>query len=154
MDDILKHYESFSIWLTSLKEIKDESWKKPISEGKWPVGAVIAHLLFWDRYSLNERFPLFKDGAKLDRFPNFQQVNDEAAEYSKTVSKEQLLDELISVRQQFISMINQMNDDDLEISFQIGDHKLTIKDYFIDFVEHDLHHKEQVNHVIGQISLN
>ncbi|MEH7344025.1 DinB family protein [Bacillus sp. JJ1532] len=154
MNDIQNHYEAFSEWLRTLKELKDDLWLVPISEGKWPVRAVIAHLLYWDRYSINERFPFFKEGAKLDKFPDFQKVNDQAAEYSKNVSKEKLLDELLSIRQQFVSMINQMNEDELEVAFHIGDHKLTIKDYFKDFIEHDLHHKEQVNRVIGQISSN
>lgn len=142
--EISHHYTTFSEWIQSLKEIDQNDWEQPISEGKWTVGAVIAHLLFWDKYSINERFPFFKDGAKLESFPDFQSVNNDAEEYSKKVSKEQVITELLSVRTQFISMIEKMKEDDLTISFYIGDHQLTINDYFKDFMEHDQHHKDQV----------
>lgn len=146
--EIRNHYITFSEWLKSLKKIDNDQWIKPLSEGKWTVGAVISHLLYWDKYSLNERFPLFKEGAILERFPDFQKVNDQAEEYSKMVPKDQLLDELLQIRDEYISMIDKMKEEDLEISFQIGDHRLTIEDYFKDFVGHDIHHKDQVIHAL------
>ncbi|MBY0120894.1 DinB family protein [Bacillus sp. S/N-304-OC-R1] len=149
--EIKNHHTSFSEWIKSLKDIDQEDWQQPISEGKWSVGAVIAHLLFWDKYSLNERFPFFKEGAKLNSFPDFQRVNDDAEEYSKKVSKEQVIDELLSIRTQLLSILEQMKEEELNTSFYIGDHQLTIKDYFKDFIEHDLHHKEQVVQAIGAV---
>ena len=58
--DIITHYESFSVWLESIKELDQVTWIKPVKAGKWPVAAVVAHLLFWDRYSLEKRFPFLK----------------------------------------------------------------------------------------------
>lgn len=149
--EISNHYTTFSVWILSLKEIVQSDWQQPISEGKWTVGAVIAHLLFWDKYSINERFPFFKEGAKLESFSDFQKVNDDAEEYSKKVSKEQVIAELLSIRTQFLSMIEKMKEDELNISFYIGDHQLTIKDYFKDFMEHDQHHKNQIVQALSAV---
>lgn len=147
--DIIKHYESFSLWLESLKKLEQYSWQQPVSEGKWPVAAVVTHLLFWDRYSLKERFPLFKEGAELESFPDFQSVNDAAKEYAEKHDQIEIIDELLAVREQFLKMLGNMTEENLDILFMIGKHSLTIRDYFIDFIEHDLHHKKQIMEATG-----
>lgn len=153
LSEIINHYEMFSKWLESLKKINDEQWKGAIAEGKWSVAAVVGHILLWDQYSLKERFPYFKEGAKLSSFPDFQKINDQAVEYAnKQVSKDELIDELLAVRKQFLSLLDQMSEDILNTAFSIGDHELTMKAYFLDFVDHDLHHQEQVMKAIHENS--
>ncbi|MFD2443328.1 DinB family protein [Bacillus sp. CGMCC 1.16607] len=143
--EIKKHYESFQEWLQSLNKLDDTKWFEPIAEGKWSTAAIVAHLLFWDKYSLNERFPYFAQGAQLDRYPNFQQVNDSAREYAHSgITKEQLIKEIIEVRQQYYQLIDQYDEESLSIAFSIGDHTLTIGEYFIDFIGHDQHHHKQI----------
>lgn len=138
------HYTAFDGWLQSLKEISDSEWHMPVGEGKWSVAAVVSHLLFWDMYSLEERFPYFEEGAVLPSFPNFQSVNDQAEEYSKKATKVQIIDEFLAVRQKFQNMLEQMDNDKLAISFKISDHDMTVGGYITGFVSHDLHHKKQV----------
>lgn len=145
LSEIISHYDMFSNWLESLKkEINDEKWNKAIAEGKWSVAAVIGHILLWDQYSLKERFPYFKEGAKLSSFPDFQKKNDQAAEYAERVSKEELINELLAVRKQFLSMLGLMSEEQLNTAFSIGEHELTVKAYFHDFIDHDLHHQHQI----------
>ncbi|MBT2687817.1 DinB family protein [Bacillus sp. ISL-47] len=148
-EEIVKHYESFSLWLESLKKVEQKRWQQPVSEGKWPVAAVVAHLLFWDRYSLKERFPLFKEGAELESFPDFQSVNDAAKKYAAKHDQIEIISELLTVREQFLKMLHNFTEENMDTSFMIGKHSLTIRDYFVDFVEHDLHHKKQIMEATG-----
>lgn len=64
--------------------------------------------------------------------------------YSEKVSKEALLDELLTVRKQFMSMLEQMSEEQLNTNFSIGKHELTVKGYFLNFIHHDLHHQRQI----------
>ncbi|RBP95030.1 putative damage-inducible protein DinB [Cytobacillus firmus] len=142
--DIISHYESFSVWLESIKDLDRENWLKPVSAGKWPVAAVVAHLLFWDRYSIEQRFPFFKEGAVLENFPDFQSVNNAALEYAKKHAQLEIIEELLSVRRQFLQMLEGMSEEKLDTAFKIGSTSLTVRDYFADFIGHDIHHKKQI----------
>lgn len=144
--DIVTHYESFSVWLESIKDLGRENWLKPVSDGKWPVAAVVAHLLFWDRYSLEQRFPFIKKGAVLENYPDFQSVNDAAGEYAKKHAQLEIIEELLSVRSQFLQMLQGMSEEKLDTAFKIGGTSLTVRDYIADFIEHDIHHKKQIMH--------
>ncbi|WP_026583090.1 DinB family protein [Bacillus sp. J33] len=147
--EMMTHYESFALWLESLKMLDQKTWEKPVSEGKWPVAAVVAHLLFWDRYSIQERFPYFKEGAELDSFPDFQSVNDAAREYAEKQEQCAVIDELLAIRKQYLKMLSSMTEQNLDTAFKIGSHSLTVRDYFADFIEHDLHHKKQIMQAAG-----
>jgi len=148
--EIIKHYETFNQWLVDLKKLKDEDWYRPIAKGKWSVGAIIAHLLLWDEYSLRERFPFMTEGNKLEPFPNFQIINDQADDYAKKHSKDELIDQLVALRKKhFIEKLKLVDDTYLQISFSIGDHKLKILDYLNDFIYHDLHHKKQIDSFVN-----
>ncbi|MHC0038624.1 DinB family protein [Pseudoneobacillus sp. C159] len=147
--EIRQHHNSFNEWLESLLSVDDQIWYAPLSAGKWSTAAVISHILYWDRYSLGQHFPYFRQGATLDGFPDFQQVNNEAAAYAHNgVTKEQLLEEILAVREKYSKVIDRLREEDLEISFSIGGHTLTICDYFKDFIGHDLHHQKQIVEVL------
>jgi uncharacterized damage-inducible protein DinB len=151
LEEIKEHYAKFDGWIESLRNLNESEWHSPLAEGKWTVAAVVSHLLFWDKYSLEERFPRFKEGAILPSYPDFQLVNDRASEYAaKTASKDRILDELLDVRKEFHSNLGQMDHDRLAVSFKISDHQLTIGTYFADFIWHDLHHQKQIDAVIGK----
>jgi hypothetical protein len=148
-DEIREHYVNFQEWLLSLHELDDKVWFAPIAEGKWSTAAIISHLLFWDRYSFNERFPAFQQDALLEGFPDFQEVNNAAKEYAHSgVSKEQLIAEILKDREQYFHIIEKLNEKGLDISFSIGTHRLTVVEYFNDFIGHDLHHQKQIMEVI------
>ncbi|MBS8263257.1 DinB family protein [Mesobacillus boroniphilus] len=146
-----QHYTEFDVWVKSLRDITDTEWQMPLGEGKWSVAAVVAHLLFWDKYSLEERFPYFKEGAVLPSYPDFQGVNDRAREYAeKTATKDQVLDELLVIRKEYRKMLDQMDSDKLAVSFNISDNHMTVGAYLIDFIQHDLHHQKQVGTALGR----
>ncbi|WP_226087273.1 DinB family protein [Mesobacillus sp. S13] len=151
LEQMKAHYKEFDGWIHSLKGLSDAEWNMPLGEGKWSVAAVVAHLLLWDQYSLEERFPYFKEGADLPSYPDFQGVNDRAREYAENkATKEQVLDELLAIRKAYREMLEQTDSEKLAVSFRISNHQLTIGTYFEDFIQHDLHHQKQVNQVLGK----
>jgi uncharacterized damage-inducible protein DinB len=151
LEEMKAHYTEFDGWIDSLKGLTDSEWNMPLGEGKWSVAAVVSHLLFWDQYSLKERFPYFKEGAELDSYPDFQIVNEQAREYAENIAtKEEILDGLIAVRAEFHKMLDKMDDEKLAAAFKISDHHMTVGTYIIDFIEHDLHHQKQINAVLGR----
>lgn len=155
LEQIKKHYTEFDIWIQSLRNLDASEWLMPLGEGKWTVAAVVSHLLFWDKFSLEERFPYFKEDAVLPSFPDFQEINDKAREYAENnATKDQILDELLEVRQEFHGMLEHMNQDVLAVSFKISDHQMTTGAYFADFIWHDLHHQKQVDAVLGRAVAN
>jgi len=150
VEQMKQHYRDFDQWADSLRELQDGEWHKPLSEGKWSVAAVVAHLLLWDKYSLAERFPFFKEGAELPSYPDFQSVNDRAREYAEMTSKEQILDELLDTRRGYHELLELTNSEKLAVSFKISTHTLTVEEYVTDFIQHDLHHQKQVDEALGR----
>lgn len=145
LNEIREHYINFQEWLQSLKALDDREWFAPIAEGKWSIAAIVSHLLSWDRYSFQHLFPNFKEGAALDGFPDFQEVNQAADKYAHSgMTKEQLLDEILGERQHYFTNINEYSEEDLTISFTIGNHNFSIDEYFKDFIGHDIHHQKQI----------
>lgn len=149
-EEIIQSYQDINQWFQSLHEVEDQKWLAPIEKGKWSMAAVISHLLFWDRFSLEERFPIMNEGARLSPFPEFQSVNDKAREYAESgITKKELLLELIYARMQLISVLDSYSEEELDTKFFIGDHELTIRDYFVDFIQHDYHHKNQIKVILS-----
>lgn len=147
--DFQKHHEMYSNWLLGLKNLDDSTWFMPISEGKWSVAAIVSHLLFWDRHCISEKIPNFKEGSVITGYPDFQEYNQTAQEYAHSgVSKESLMNEIIAEREQYQTYLNGLKEEDLDISFEIGGHPITIGEFLKDFMSHDLHHQEQINKLL------
>ncbi|SFC03195.1 DinB superfamily protein [Bacillus sp. OV322] len=142
---IADHYTKYSEWLQSLKEMDETEWITPVSEGKWPPAAIISHIYFWDTFSLHERFPFIEKNAKLSPYPDFQEFNKEAEKFAASgISKEELLNKLLEIREEMKEFVNRQSDDMLDAPFYIGEHSLTLREYLADFASHDLHHQEQI----------
>jgi uncharacterized damage-inducible protein DinB len=143
--EIIQSYQDLNQWFQTLNEVEDQKWHAPLAKGKWSMAAIMSHLLFWDRFSLKKRFPMMKKGARLSPFPEFQTVNDKAREYAESgITKKELLLELIHARMELLSVLDSYSEEDLDTKFYIGVHELTIRDYFVDFIQHDYHHQNQI----------
>lgn len=144
----IQHSVDYRFWLEKLKQMEDERFFTPIKEGKWSIAAIISHLEAWDLFTLNERLPFMKEGAKLERFPDFQSFNRKAEEKAHNgQSKEQIINGAIQARTNLTELIRGLNDEEFHSSFTIGNHKLTIQEYLTDFTEHDDHHRNQIDHL-------
>ena len=42
---IIHDFNEYSIWLNTLKGMKEELWVASISEGKWTIGEIVSHIM-------------------------------------------------------------------------------------------------------------
>jgi uncharacterized damage-inducible protein DinB len=134
-------------WTQALGKIQAdhaEEYFLPIAEGKWSKAAVIAHILFWDRFFLEERLPFMIKGEALSRVSgeDVEAMNRKAWEYSHSgVSLEELISEAIEQRDR---LLHYLEDKDLSKTFTIGGKTLSLEEYLWGEAEHDEHHIRQL----------
>lgn len=110
--DIVDHYNNINNWFQSLKIEDEQIWNTPIEKDKWSVGAVIAHILLWDKYSIKERFPNFQSENKLPPFPDFQKINNHARQLIEDgAEKDVVIDELLTVRRELMDILERLNEE-------------------------------------------
>lgn len=61
---------------------------------------------------------------------------------------EETLNDFISTRRQLLQTIQQWTNEQWQHSFKIGQSEMTIIDYFVGLINHDLHHFSQIQNVI------
>ncbi|MBE4907805.1 DinB family protein [Bacillus luteolus] len=153
---VITSYGEFSKWLISLKELSNEEWIKPIAEGKWSVREMISHFMNWDNYIIATVVPLVKDGEPFG-FPEFESFNKLASSYATSgISKDDLLDEVILTRNHLVQVLKDMPEEVITKSLPVGGHTHcphTGEPYSLiyiiqEFIEHDLHHKRQLQGVL------
>jgi uncharacterized damage-inducible protein DinB len=145
IEEMKNHYKNFDSWVVSLKQLLHEEWLQPIDEGKWSSAEIISHIIAWDRFTLDQRLGKLMGNDVLDPFPDFQSVNDRAAEYAKSgVTKNEMIDEYIEVRSALVEGFLKFEGAVHRFHFKIGKHPFTIASYMEDFIGHDLHHKAQI----------
>ncbi|MCA1061723.1 DinB family protein [Rossellomorea aquimaris] len=149
-EQIIDHHESFKVWLNELKQISEEEWIQPMEEGKWSIAANVSHIIKWDQYSLREILPHAKEGVELIPFPDFQEFNGAAEEYAHRVANQEgLIEEGVQTRDELITYVKGLSDDDFRQAFKVGDQSFTLEEFFEDFIGHDKHHQEQIEEVVS-----
>jgi len=144
---ILGTHRNYQTWLDSLVELTPEQAKSPYASGKWSPNEIIMHLAEWDRFTSENRLPVMKEGAKLERFPAFEEFNARAAARAAEQTFEETIAYAKSERQRITQKLEELDEREWNNEFQIGDHTLSIISYFTDFWEHDEHHKRQIERV-------
>ncbi|MGM7700350.1 DinB family protein [Pseudalkalibacillus sp. Hm43] len=149
--EIALRFVRFSQWVQSLESLSEEEWLKPLKPGKWSVAEIIAHLTYWDRYFLKERYPRMKAGARLPRSIDVDVMNQRASLYAKSgVAKEELIKEFLETRDLIVKAINARSEEEMDMVFYNRGHKETLRDYLINLCEHDRHHKQQIDDFLNQ----
>ncbi|KQL32355.1 DinB family protein [Psychrobacillus sp. FJAT-21963] len=141
---ILKAHVAYVNWLDELTNLNEIKGNTPYKEGKWSPNEIVMHLAEWDRFTLEERMPYMKEGAKLETFPNFEDFNAKAAARAHEQTFTETLAYAKTQRQAIMEQLEQIAEIEWDKIFYIGNHELTIRSYFTDFMEHDLHHKNQI----------
>ncbi|NDI34217.1 DinB family protein [Chengkuizengella sediminis] len=142
LDDLLK----LNVWAIKLKKLEKERIYQPITKNKWSIAETISHLMFWDRFILEERMPLMVPKARLLSNVDVTEMNSKASEYALSeVSFEELIDSLIDYRKKIVSMLQHKTEGELSSSFKINDNELNLITYFKGTVKHDSHHIRQID---------
>ncbi|WP_017382039.1 DinB family protein [Paenisporosarcina sp. TG-14] len=144
---IIEIHKKYQVWLNSLKELSNDEAMSPYAPGKWSPNVIIMHLAQWDRFTFEDRLPLMKEGAKLEKFPAFEEFNAKAAALASQQTFEETIAYAKEQRQRITKKLEEINDSEWHKEFNIGNHSLSIMSYFTDFSEHDEHHKRQIERV-------
>ncbi|WP_064090886.1 DinB family protein [Rossellomorea aquimaris] len=143
--EIVTHHEEFVNWLEQLNEVKEEKWFSPIQDEKWSLAAIVSHIMKWDQYSLKEIYSRLHNEAAFTPFPEFQPFNQAAENYAhEVVTQQELIDESVKTRKSVIAYIESLEDNEIEHSFTVGEHRFTLREYLEDFLGHDKHHRNQI----------
>lgn len=138
----LNQFASFLIWVEKLKEMAQDLWLKPISEGKWSLREILTHIMYWDKNSLEMMVPHMSEGANLT-FVDIEQLNQEAAAFARSYdSLHALIDDLIQTRKQLLRLLEEKYDE--ATTFIIDNEEYTYKKFVQIFIHHDEHHKKQI----------
>ena len=142
MNDLSKYVD----WVDSLQTLSVDQANTPYQEGKWSPKEILMHMAEWDRFTLEQRLPNMRESEKLEDVP-WEPFNERAAKLANQHTFEEVLALAKQHRQQLLERLEMIDEAEWTKTFNIGEHVLTIKEYFSDFVWHDTHHKEQIESI-------
>lgn len=156
MSEVLKQYKSFTNWLQQLKQMPDEYWLVPIKDGKWSVGEIVAHIKAWDVFVWDERVAYFVSGSEIPaKKVDVEEINSNAANEAKSgISKNQLLDEVIECRQVVAKKLGEVPSSVWQERIEMGSKMITLCEYISGLVEHDEHHRNQIEEFLAANRIN
>ena len=81
--------KSWIDYLNSINNTEDESFFQPYKEGKWSKAAIIAHMMYWDRFFYEDRLPYMLKGETLVEITadQVEEMNKKAEEYAREALK-------------------------------------------------------------------
>lgn len=146
MEKIMNNLKKYLEWVDSLHSLTEQQAVAPYQEGKWSPKEILMHMAEWDRFTLEDRLQRMKESEKLEDV-EWGPFNEQAAKLAKEYSFDEVIALAKQHRRQIIEWLEGMDDEEWTQPFNIGEHVLTLKDYFSDFASHDSHHKEQIESI-------
>ncbi|WP_117170278.1 DinB family protein [Paraliobacillus sediminis] len=152
-EDLINDFESFNLYVSSLKAIKESLFFEPIAEGKWSIAEIFSHLSFWDRYIREETLPQMKTNAVIESI-DFETLNKQATKYALSgVSQQHLLQQKLEERTRLASELRKKDEEEFFAKFTLNGEEIdkysgyphTIFNYIAGFQWHDNHHKQQID---------
>ncbi|SFL59145.1 DinB superfamily protein [Gracilibacillus orientalis] len=159
-EQVIQNFAQFSKWVQSLMKVEDNLLFEPIKKGKWSSAEIISHIIYWDRYMLQDVIPKMTSGANIESV-RFEVINQPASEYALSgVTKEQLIREQTEARSQLILALKEKSEEEFFATFSLNGEKIdqysgyphSLFNYISAFVWHDNHHKEQIEAFLGKSS--
>ncbi|MFC5649008.1 DinB family protein [Paenibacillus solisilvae] len=125
-------------------------WKAPLELGKWSVSDVIAHILLWDTYFEQEAISKIAKAEALTltnlEFP----FNQNAVLYARAHRQQVILDQAVAVRERIIDYLEKLSNEARSQVYLDGEgHPFTVQHYLDDFIEHDNHHRSQIERLLA-----
>lgn len=150
MNEQLFQLNSLINWYESLPLSDQELMNKPITEGKFSVKEIIAHLYRWDEFLLNVGIPSILESGTIN-FPNFHDYNHESAKLVLDKGIQEVITQAIKSRKNLVKCFNEHQEFALKQISMNGKTHIPNTDqhytfYYLieDFSEHDQHHKKQI----------
>ena len=146
--EIVWHNEESVRFMQSLGTLSEEEWRRPLGPGKWTVAEVAGHFAAWDRFILDQRLPYFFSDVPLPAAPDADELNARSVRESRERSRDETIDEFVTVRRQLIAALRDLPAGDWSQQFQIGESRMTLGHYFAGMIEHDEHHFRQIRQAL------
>lgn len=144
---VLAAFQDYEIYLASLTtSVKtDADAHAPIAEGKWSLAEIIMHLAEWDRFIRTQRLPHIKEGQPVENFPDVDAFNRTAVEPVGRMSFSEVLAYAQKERALLAEEIEEMDAAQWKTPFKAGGEDTSAAVYFAGIVQHDVHHRQQVD---------
>lgn len=146
MCELISNLKKYEEWVDSLHSLTDQQANTPYQEGKWTPKEILMHMAEWDRFTLENRLQRLKESEKLENV-EWGPFNEQAAQLAKDYSFDEVIALAKQYRGQIIEWLDGLAEAEWTKPFSIGEHVLTLQDYFSDFVFHDSHHQEQIESI-------
>ncbi|KGI85460.1 DinB family protein [Exiguobacterium chiriqhucha] len=157
--NVIDEFASYTDWLNTLERLDESMWDKPIATDKWSIKAIVLHIAHWDNHLLNVIIPAVKTGEGMI-FPEFDSFNARATQKAKRLSgvnvlrlaktsRSSLVESLRSLRQETLTLHTTAN------GATHSPHEgvpYTLAYIVTEFIEHDRHHQQQVDAILGKTS--
>ena len=146
---ILEEYERSISWVRSLENLTEDQWRMPIAPGKWTVAEVIGHLIYWDRFVLEQRLPYFFDGHPLPPSPDVELMNGRASEEAKKRSKNATISLFAGTRDKLMRELKDIPAADWSRELSAFGKSMTLTGYLSGLLAHDGNHFAEIGHAMG-----
>ncbi|MDQ0496046.1 DinB family protein [Paenibacillus brasilensis] len=112
MNEKSRLLEEFKEWICFVSEIREMDWQIKIAEGKWSVHDIVSHILLWDKYFFEAAInPILNNMPLTLTQLDFEKFNQDAVEFGKTKTKEELIEMTIQYRNMILQSIESLEDD-------------------------------------------
>lgn len=153
---VIDEFASYIDWLNTLSGLDELTWEKSIATDKWSIKAIVLHIAHWDNHLLNVVIPAVKNGEEMI-FPEFDSFNARATQKAKHLSGEKVLRLAKTSRGSLIETLRSLRQETLtaHTTANGATHSphdgvpYTLAYIVTDFIEHDRHHQQQVDGVLG-----
>lgn len=151
-EQMIREFSAFLPFVRSLSGIGDELWNAPLGEGKWSVGDVIAHMMLWDRYFLEEAIARIARSEPVTvRHLDFDEFNKSAVQYAKGNSRLDIIDAAVNERDEIIRILSALSEEEFMMEHMDGDGRpFSAYGYVQGFIPHDVHHMDQLQAFISK----
>ncbi len=144
---VLNEYASLTDWLQEIAmKMSEEVFFSSIKPGKWSPAEIISHIRAWDDYLLQERISYLSSGASLTGLAStVEEVNRSAAAHAHSgFSKDEIINETVKERQKVVEHLKPLGRKQWTDTFYIDKFPLCLTSYIKGLIEHDEHHKLQI----------
>ncbi|HET7628223.1 MAG TPA: DinB family protein [Bacillales bacterium] len=139
----------FAKWKDDVVRYAELDWSKPVAPGKWTIHGLVSHMLKWDEFFLENAIePITKEEPLDLGHADFDTFNREAVAYGEKLSKEELLEKTLHVRDKLIEEIEKQEASQFAKVYEdLEGRKISVERYLEDMIEHDRHHAAQIQAV-------
>lgn len=156
---VIDEFASYIGWLNTLSGLDESMWEKSIATEKWSIKAIVLHIAHWDNHLLNVIIPAVKTGEGMI-FPEFDSFNARATQKAKRLSGENVLQLAKKSRSSLVEALTSLRQETLtsQTTANGAPHSphegvpYTLAYIVTEFIEHDRHHQQQVDGILGTTS--